>query len=92
MQTCAFVYTPITPIRCNCLRFYTPVTPEKKAFLALFGLILSRKLKTFMFSRKKWSENLEGGCKVHTFASAFEQKRGAPHVGSGKKEFFERIT
>ena len=85
MQTCAFVYTPVTPIRCNCLRFYTPVTPKKMAFWALFGLILSRKPKTFMFFRKKFSENLEGVWKVHTSASAFEQKCGAPLFGSGRE-------
>ena len=58
---------------------------KKKAFLALFGLILSRIPKTFMLFRKKWSENLEGVWKVHTFASAFEQKRGAPLFGSGRE-------
>ena len=92
MWTCAFVYTPVTPTRCNCLRFYTPVTPEKMAFLALLGLILSRIPKTFMFFRKKWSENLEGVWKVHTFASAFEQNAVRRRSGAEKKEFFERIT
>ena len=45
-----------------------------------------------MFFRKKWSENLEGGWKVHTFASAFEQNAVRRFSGAEKKEFFERIT
>ena len=65
---------------------------QKKAFLALLGPILSRKPKTFMFFRKKWSENLEGVWKVHTFASAFEQNAVRRFSGAEKKEFFEKIT
>jgi len=61
-------------------------------FWALLGLILSRIPKTFMFFLKKFSENLEGGWKVHTFASAFEQNAVRRFSGAEEKEFFERIT
>ena len=60
--------------------------------LLLFRSILSRIPKTFMFFLKKWSKNLEGACKVHTFASAFEQNAVRRTSGAEKKEFFERIT
>ena len=32
---------------------------------------MSRKVKNFVFSAKKWPENLRVACEVATFASAF---------------------
>ena len=55
-------------------------------------MIYVKNPENFHVFPKKVLQKFGGRLESSYLCIRFRTKRGAPHVGSGKKEFFERIT